>query len=108
MDGTVLHVGRVEGGLVQQVKGVNYTLTEFLGLRSKGVLVSQESTLGLPQNDSIVDFLQNFPDLTPAKGNALFHAVIYLGLPDYHHFHAPANWNVQFRRHIFGKGSYLN
>ena len=111
-DGTVLHTGRVEGGVVKQVKGVNYKLTEFLGPHSAHDLNEDtvDSAVGslraergaLPHNDSAMNLLQNFPHLTPSKGNDLFHTVIYLSPADYHHFHSPASWNVQIRRHFVG------
>ena len=34
--------------------------------------------------------------------NSLFYCVIYLAPGDYHRFHSPANWSVQYRRHFPG------
>jgi phosphatidylserine decarboxylase len=113
-DGTVLHVGKVVDGEVKQVKGVNYKLADFLGehplpdIEPEGTLAvaefsSQYNELGLPRNDSITNLFQSFPHLAPRRGNELHHVVVYLGVADYHHFHSPADWNVQMRRHIVGK-----
>ena len=114
-DGTVLHVGKIVDGEVKQVKGVNYKLVDFLGAtllqkdlesdNSSGYEsdgFDQENERGLPRNDSIMNLFRRFPHLKPSKGNELYHLVVYLSIVDCHHFHSPADWNVQIRRHIVG------
>lgn len=105
-----MHVGKVQDGEVKQVKGVNYKLTDFLGespLQEDTDMLMDSSSLqnemGLPRNDSITNLFESFPHLEPSRGNELYHAVVYLSIADYHHFHSPADWNVQMRRHIVGK-----
>lgn len=72
VDGTVLHVGQVTNGTLEQVKGVTFSLTKFFG------------------EDGEVD------------DQDLHHIILYLSPGDYHHFHSPADWNAQVRRHIYG------
>ncbi|KAL5477073.1 hypothetical protein EMCRGX_G023815 [Ephydatia muelleri] len=73
VDGTVLHVGQVTNGTLEQVKGVTFSLTKFFG------------------EDGEVD------------DQDLHHIILYLSPGDYHHFHSPADWNAQVRRHIYGE-----
>lgn len=97
-----MHVGKIECAEVKQVKGVNYKLSEFLGDRPlqdpEPPDSSSETVL-----DSVTNLLQTFPHIEPSSGNELYHAVVYLRVADYHHFHSPADWNVQMRRHIVGE-----
>lgn len=76
-DGIVLHFGKVEGSAVEQVKGITYDMTTFLGP-------------GHPRYH------------TPNNDNDLYQCVLYLGPGDYHCFHSPADWQVQLRRHFPG------
>nr|CAG4640838.1 EOG090X05NI [Eulimnadia texana] len=93
-DGTVLHFGPVTEGMVEQVKGVNYSISEFLGpaywkggpeVRHSQVTESFEKSL-LTRSDT-----------------SLYHCVIYLAPGDYHCFHSPVEWTVNFRRHFPGE-----
>ncbi|XP_072314001.1 phosphatidylserine decarboxylase proenzyme, mitochondrial isoform X1 [Eucyclogobius newberryi] len=84
-DGKVLHFGSVKNSEVEQVKGVTYSLEQFLGPHK-----------GSSQVDSFRDRLLLHPD------NDLFHVVIYLAPGDYHCFHSPVDWTVQLRRHFPG------
>uniref|UniRef100_A0AAJ7UKK9 phosphatidylserine decarboxylase n=1 Tax=Petromyzon marinus TaxID=7757 RepID=A0AAJ7UKK9_PETMA len=89
-DGRVLHLGRVgPDGLLEQVKGVTYSLDAFLGPR--GSLDS-----GQPTHPGSGERLSVSP------GHELFHCVVYLAPGDYHHFHSPAQWTLQHRRHFPG------
>eukprot|EP00047_Mylnosiga_fluctuans_P015498 m.47075 g.47075 ORF g.47075 m.47075 type:complete len:368 (+) comp5951_c0_seq1:319-1422(+) len=72
-DSRVLHFGKVEDDLVEQVKGVTYTVSTMLG-----------------------------ETIRPGKGKALFHIVLYLAPGDYHHFHSPADWAATTLRHFPG------
>ncbi|XP_060079813.1 phosphatidylserine decarboxylase proenzyme, mitochondrial-like [Ylistrum balloti] len=90
-DGRVLHFGEVENGKLEQVKGVIYSLQEFLGplswkMGSENILSDEEYSTNLKHNS--VD--------------SLYHCVIYLAPGDYHRFHSAADWTVQHRRHFPG------
>ncbi|KAL6096393.1 pisd [Pungitius sinensis] len=85
-DGKILHFGQVKNSEVEQVKGVTYSLENFLGPQ-KG-----------RENDS-----SSFRDrLLSSPDNDLFHVVVYLAPGDYHCFHSPTNWKVERRRHFPG------
>lgn len=96
VDGTILQCGKVECGNVEQVKGVSYSLPTFLG----------PQTWNQNNNNYItcepVDKQKFCSSLLKNKNNALFHCVIYLAPGDYHRFHSPVQWNVNFRRHFAG------
>ena len=75
----MVHVGRVEKNVIEQVKGVQYSLKTFVG---RGVL----------------------PKYTRRNGEyMLYTTVVYLSPGDYHHFHSPADWKVHLCRHFPGK-----
>jgi phosphatidylserine decarboxylase len=79
-DGKVLHFGMVEpNGHIEQVKGVTYELEKFLGSTSMAEIAAAN-----------------------IQGECLYHIIIYLAPGDYHHFHSPADWTVNIRRHFPG------
>lgn len=81
-DGRVLHFGVVDNDMVEQVKGITYSMKTFLG-------PDQLSASTLKELDS-------------SDNKSLYHCVIYLGPGDYHSFHSPSEWNVKLRRHFPG------
>ena len=85
-DGTVLHFGEVQNDLVEQVKGITYSMKTFLGPNQPSASTYKE----LESNDN----------------KKLYHCVIYLGPGDYHSFHSPSEWNVKQRRHFPGLSSF--
>lgn len=96
VDGTILQCGRVDCGTLEHVKGASYTLPTFLGTqqwdRTKGQSIkrncnAREYCAGLLQKN---------------KDTALYQCVIYLAPGDYHRFHSPVGWKVNFRRHFSG------
>lgn len=96
-DGTLLHSGLVPpGGLVEQVKGVSYSLQAFLGPKSWSPDISGSSSL-LPESEYQASLLSD-----PIH-NALYTAVIYLAPGDYHRFHSPVSWKIRHRRHFPGE-----
>ncbi|XP_067649761.1 phosphatidylserine decarboxylase proenzyme, mitochondrial-like isoform X4 [Haliotis asinina] len=94
-DGKILHHGKVENGLVEQVKGVTYSLRGFLGP------AWQRNRHGEDINHLSDEEYQNRLGVKP--GHNLYHTIIYLAPGDYHRFHAPTKWNVQHRRHFPGE-----
>ncbi|XP_068190704.1 phosphatidylserine decarboxylase proenzyme, mitochondrial isoform X3 [Antennarius striatus] len=91
-DGKILHFGRVKNSEVEQVKGVTYSLENFLGPRKRQ---SNDSS-------SFRDLLLSSPE------NDLFHVVVYLAPGDYHCFHSPTDWKVELRRHFPGSLMSVN
>ncbi|CAG2167544.1 unnamed protein product [Oppiella nova] len=92
-DGTVLHFGRITNGRVEQVKGITYSLSKFLG---------PQNTYQTP-TPTLYEYQQNLlQHNTGANQTALYSCVIYLSPGDYHRFHSPAQWSVDFRRHFAG------
>uniref|UniRef100_A0A3Q3XAB8 Phosphatidylserine decarboxylase proenzyme, mitochondrial n=1 Tax=Mola mola TaxID=94237 RepID=A0A3Q3XAB8_MOLML len=92
-DGRILHFGRVKNSEVEQVKGVTYSLENFLGPQKRQ---GNDSSL------SFRDLLLSSPD------NDLFHVVVYLAPGDYHCFHSPTDWRVDLRRHFPGSLMSVN
>ena len=84
-DGLVLHFGPLEDGRIQGVKGLDYSITSFLGLK-----------------DIIDDNYERHLMRDPEK-NQLYNCIIYLAPGDYHRFHSPTNWIVKSRKHFPGR-----
>uniref|UniRef100_A0A3Q0SCX6 Phosphatidylserine decarboxylase proenzyme, mitochondrial n=1 Tax=Amphilophus citrinellus TaxID=61819 RepID=A0A3Q0SCX6_AMPCI len=92
-DGRILHFGRVKNSEVEQVKGVTYSLENFLG----------------PQNRRDSSSSSSFRDLLLLSPDSdLFHVVVYLAPGDYHCFHSPTDWKVDLRRHFPGSLMSVN
>ena len=78
-DGRVVQLEPVSlsSGYVGSVKGIYYSVDNFLGEKA-----------------------------TPRKlkpGHRLYSCVVYLAPGDYHRFHSPAHWTVRSRRHFSGR-----
>lgn len=86
-DGIVLNCGPADSDKIEQVKGVTYSLEEFLG----------ENTWSSNKGDNYYD------SLLKNKKNILHQCIIYLAPGDYHRFHSPCDWIMNFRRHFSGK-----
>ncbi|XP_029371569.1 phosphatidylserine decarboxylase proenzyme, mitochondrial [Echeneis naucrates] len=91
-DGRILHFGQVKNSEVEQVKGITYSLENFLGPQKRRGSSSS----------SFKDLLLSSPD------NDLFHVVVYLAPGDYHCFHSPTDWSVELRRHFPGSLMSVN
>ncbi|XP_076252208.1 phosphatidylserine decarboxylase isoform X2 [Rhynchophorus ferrugineus] len=93
-DGTVLSVGTVDNGQVEQVKGVTYYVQDFLGEKADSSKIDKN---GVSKNyhEHILH--------KPHEGNTLYQCVIYLAPGDYHRFHSPADWKPTHRRHFSGE-----
>uniref|UniRef100_A0A0B6ZFD2 Phosphatidylserine decarboxylase proenzyme, mitochondrial n=1 Tax=Arion vulgaris TaxID=1028688 RepID=A0A0B6ZFD2_9EUPU len=95
-DGRILHYGQVKQGILEQVKGVTYSLRGFLG-----PLTWESPGSNLHSNHQSDEDYQSSLSLQP--GNQLYHCIIYLAPGDYHRFHSPATWMVEHRRHFPGE-----
>eukprot|EP01133_Synstelium_polycarpum_P013445 gene13445-15847_t len=74
VDGRVIYCGPVTDGSLEQVKGLKYSVADFLG--------DQE--------------------MEKIKDKNLFHVGIYLSPGDYHGIHSPVEWSIQQRYHFPG------
>merc|ERR1719239_75506 len=95
-DGKILYYGQVKHGILEQVKGVTYSLRGFLGPQTWESAVHGQDI----NHQSDLDY-QN--DLSLKPGNELHHCIIYLAPGDYHRFHSPVTWTVDHRRHFPGE-----
>jgi len=76
VDGKVIVFGEVKDDRVEQVKGVTYPITGFLGSHPD--------------------------DLKTKKTSKLYHCVLYLAPGDYHRIHSPIDWSIDKSRHFPG------
>lgn len=114
-DGRILHFGRVKNSEVEQVKGVTYSLANFLGPQKRqgsgGIPSTPEHVrlnrllfMNLLSSCLCSDAASSFRDLLlSSPDNDLFHIVVYLAPGDYHCFHSPTDWKVELRRHFPGE-----
>jgi phosphatidylserine decarboxylase len=85
---------------VEQVKGVTYALSRFLGPKDwiqKPLSDTDEESTAIKTVVQYADQIKH-----GAEETDLYHAVIYLAPGDYHRFHSPTEWNVYFRRYFPG------
>ncbi|CAK8676754.1 unnamed protein product [Clavelina lepadiformis] len=89
VDGRIMHNAVVCNGMVEQIKGVSYSLKAFLGPN----LANDSSTPSHKFGRCLMD---------DPKLHDLYSCVIYLSPGDYHRFHSPASWQMRQRRHFTG------
>ncbi|KAK7483379.1 hypothetical protein BaRGS_00025319 [Batillaria attramentaria] len=94
-DGKILYYGQVDNGILEQVKGVTYSLRGFLGPQTWHG--AQASDINHMSDAEYQKQLGLHPD------NELYHCIIYLAPGDYHRFHSPTHWTVNHRRHFPGE-----
>lgn len=90
-DGKVLHFGSASESLIEQVKGVNYSIEDFLG----PLQTLEQANSGVPYAQA----LKKKQD----GSTELYQCVIYLAPGDYHRFHSPTAWKPTIRRHFSGE-----
>ena len=100
----MLYLSRVQDGVLEQVKGVTYSIRGFLGPPAGIVPDSHQACDEMLDDLSDADYVLR---LVTKTGNALWQCIIYLAPGDYHHFHSPADWTISMRRHIPGESSSL-
>ncbi|CAG7816953.1 unnamed protein product [Allacma fusca] len=102
-DGKVLHFGKIKCGEIEQVKGVAYSLPEFIGLPTWKQENNEQAPEINPQDPSLLLDCDKYSSyISERKDTSLYHLVVYLAPGDYHRFHSPADWTVHFRRHFAG------
>ncbi|XP_013383669.1 phosphatidylserine decarboxylase proenzyme, mitochondrial isoform X2 [Lingula anatina] len=103
-DGRILHFGKVENSIVEQVKGVTYSLQGFLGPPTWMTSQGTETAESAPHtNNPTISDVEYHKKLLKNPENELYHCIIYLAPGDYHRFHSPASWCVRYRRHFPGE-----
>jgi len=91
-DGKVLSVGNVSSGKIEQIKGINYQLETFLGPCTWNT------------NPAILHGNADYQHMLSTRNtNRMYQVTIYLAPGDYHRFHSPVDWDVEFRRHFPGE-----
>lgn len=95
-DGTILHLGSAKEGFLEQVKGITYTIESFLGPNTWSSREKDTSADNL-------DYQKSLLHQSTSSATDLYYCTVYLAPGDYHKFHSPTNWTVNFRRHFPGK-----
>ena len=83
--------GRVFDGIISQVKGTTFTLSQFLGPSNK----SNDPAVYILKGDD-ADNRKRYTRglLKNPDTNCMYYSVIYLAPGDYHRFHSPVDWKV--------------
>eukprot|EP01098_Paradermamoeba_levis_P011415 TRINITY_DN4883_c0_g1_i1.p1 TRINITY_DN4883_c0_g1~~TRINITY_DN4883_c0_g1_i1.p1 ORF type:complete len:348 (-),score=65.96 TRINITY_DN4883_c0_g1_i1:329-1372(-) len=105
VDGRVLYFGPVEANTMEQVKGVRYSLSSFLGvgLDVPSWTVERPADYDDTEPDPTqISLRRGKSAINKDKFNKLFHIAIYLAPGDYHGLHSPTDWTINFRRHFPG------
>jgi len=96
--------GKVSSNRVEQVKGVTYSLSRFLGPVSWTHADDGHADAESRAADSM-DYIKQIK--THGRDTELYQAIIYLSPGDYHRFHSPTEWSVTFRRYFPGLIFYV-
>ncbi|KAG7214112.1 hypothetical protein KM043_001470 [Ampulex compressa] len=95
-DGRILHFGPVTSCRVEQVKGATYNLRHFLGDTKVSPHIQLQRFTEEDDRVYVRSLLKNVE-------NQLYQLIVYLAPGDYHRFHSPADWQIEYRRHFQGK-----
>eukprot|EP01125_Pyxidicula_operculata_P014061 TRINITY_DN465_c3_g1_i1.p1 TRINITY_DN465_c3_g1~~TRINITY_DN465_c3_g1_i1.p1 ORF type:complete len:429 (-),score=66.08 TRINITY_DN465_c3_g1_i1:16-1302(-) len=91
VDGKIVNYGKLpldeEEPVLEQIKGINYKLSDFVG---------EDSALF-----DVIKRIKNQPENTPNKSH-LYFCTIYLAPGDYHKYHSPVSWKITERCHFPG------
>ncbi|CAF1140090.1 unnamed protein product [Rotaria sp. Silwood1] len=101
-DGRVLTCGKVSRGLIEQVKGITYSASSFLGVPLTAGIMKFQQQNQTRSNYDYDDAHSYAESLLRYRSHALYYAVIYLAPGDYHRFHSPTEWQISWRRHYIG------
>ena len=85
-DARILHYGPVTEKSLEQVKGITYSLDQFLGC-----------------GEHSWDPKEPYHHVPYDTNRQLYHIVLYLAPGDYHRFHSPAQWSVEKLKYFTGK-----
>eukprot|EP01127_Copromyxa_protea_P009230 TRINITY_DN2160_c0_g1_i1.p1 TRINITY_DN2160_c0_g1~~TRINITY_DN2160_c0_g1_i1.p1 ORF type:complete len:408 (+),score=103.89 TRINITY_DN2160_c0_g1_i1:162-1226(+) len=90
VDGRMLHFGEIESENqgIEQVKGIRFSLKDFLG-----------------EDSEIFDVIKKQQIHNKQKGERkkhLYYCIIYLAPGDYHGYHSPVDWKIKERVHYPG------
>lgn len=81
---------------VSQVKGITYTIESFLG----PITWKSGTDPSLEYEKALLD---NYEPGSQSNPTDLYYTIIYLAPGDYHRFHSPTDWTINYRRHFPGK-----
>jgi len=99
VDGTVLHFGEVYGDKMEQIKGLKYSITEFLGPNTEVEGLIQD--LLEEQQRLQKEGKKEYPTKA-LEEKRLYYCVLYLAPGDYHGVHSPVDWQITQTRHFPG------
>uniref|UniRef100_A0A0A9WXW8 phosphatidylserine decarboxylase n=3 Tax=Lygus hesperus TaxID=30085 RepID=A0A0A9WXW8_LYGHE len=108
-DGTMCHCGMVDNFEIEQVKNVRYSIKKFLGELNTKCEDINKNKIDLPPPYNLSEipedgtWEQYKKSILHNPDNELYQCVIYLSPGDYHRFHSPVDWKVNFRRHFCGE-----
>lgn len=83
-DSRVLSFGELRGSTLDSIKGQDYDVVRFF--TGKTDIPAQEYVEGLKKH----------------KENRLYYLTFYLSPADHHRFYSPFDWQMRYRRHLYG------